>query len=148
MKNGAKIHQKTIKKRGPKNDAKRVPKRALPPGGREPPRRFPSKKGTVQKNNKQTKNNNDCRKLEVQCRKSEQSTNPIPTRLGRLRPGADLSCLRQCTRSGPWKVVCLSKLRVHTVVCSGFAGWGAKSNQIFKRNHEKTLSFIIFPSKV
>ena len=99
------------------------------------------------------KTTNYCRELEVLCKcrvhkESEQSTNRIPTRLGRLRPGADLSCLRQCTRSGPWKVVCLSKLRVHTVVCSGFADLGAKSNKLFKRNHEKTLSFIIFPSKV
>ena len=125
-KKGAKIELKSIKKRGPKIDAKRVPKRAQLPGGGGPPRRFPSKKGTCRKTTNKQKNNNDCRKLEVQCRKSEQSTNRIPTRLGRLRPGADLSCLRQCTRSGPWKIVCLAKVRVHAVICSGFAGSGAK----------------------
>ena len=45
------------------------------------------------------KTTNYCRKLEVLCKcrvhkESEQSKNPIPTRLGRLRPGADFR--------GPW----------------------------------------------
>ena len=92
------------------------------------------------------KTTNYCRKLEVLCKcrvhkESEQSTRRIPTRLGRLRPGADLSCLRQCTRSGPRKIVCIAKVRVHTVICSGFAGSGAKKNGISGRNNEKTLMF-------
>ena len=53
-KKGAKIKLKSIKKRGLKIDAKRVPKRVQPPTPGRPPRRFPSKKGTVQKENKQT----------------------------------------------------------------------------------------------
>ena len=65
-----------IKKRRPKIDAKRVPKRGQLPGGGGPPRRFPSKKGTCRKTTNKQKNNNDCRKLEVQCRKSEQSKEP------------------------------------------------------------------------
>ena len=93
-KKGAKIKPKSIKKRGPKIDAKMEPKRVQPPTPGRPPRRFPSKKGTCRKTTNKQKNNNDCRKLEVQCRKSEQSTNRIPTRLGRLRPGADFR--------GPW----------------------------------------------
>ena len=53
-KNGAKINLKSIPKRGPKIDAKMEPKRVQPPTPGRPPRRFPSKKGTVQKENKQT----------------------------------------------------------------------------------------------
>ena len=37
-------------------------------------------------------------------------------------PRVDLSYLRQCTRSGPGKIVCFSKDRVHTIICSGLAG--------------------------
>ena len=37
-------------------------------------------------------------------------------------PRVALSCLRQCTRSGPGKIVCFSKDRVHTIICSGLAG--------------------------
>ena len=37
-------------------------------------------------------------------------------------PRVDLSCLRQCTRSRPGKIVCFSKDRVHTIICSGLAG--------------------------
>ena len=133
-KKGAKIKLKSIKKRRPKIDAKRVRKRALPPGGREPPRRFPSKKGTVQKNNKQTKK---ATLRSCGARKGSRARNRTPTRLGRLRAGADLSCLRQCTRSGPWKIVCLAKVRVHTVICSGFAGSGAKQKFNFLKNTRK-----------
>ena len=35
-----------------------------------------------------------------QC-KVERSASPSPTRLGRLQPGADLSCLRQYSHPGP-----------------------------------------------
>ena len=49
----------------------------------------------------------------VQCRKSavqiERNVKKMPTCLGRKWPGADLSCLRQCTRSGPRKVWCKRK---------------------------------------
>ena len=37
----------------------------------------------------------------------------------------DLSCLRQYTRSGPGKVRCFAKVKVHAVICSGLADSGA-----------------------
>ena len=70
-KKGAKIELKSIKKRGPKIDAKRVPKRVQPPTPGRPPRRFPSKKGTVQKENKQTEKQQTIAECQRRVQKGE-----------------------------------------------------------------------------
>ena len=64
------------------------------------------KEGHLKKNNK-TKEDN----LLVRNHRT-----PKPNTPGGLRPGADLNCLRQYTRSGP------RKISVHTEICSS-RGW-------------------------
>ena len=54
-----------------------------------------------------TENQQWLRKMECErwggVQRRARSPSRIPTRLGRQRPGADLSCLRQYTRTGPQK---------------------------------------------
>ena len=57
----------------------------------------------------------------------------MPTRLGRMRPGADLSCLRQYSRSGPRKVRCHAKVKVYTVIHRGFADSGEEKLALLPR---------------
>jgi len=47
----------------------------------------------------------------------------VGTHLGsQMAPKSYFGCLRQYTRSGPRKIMCLAMERVHMVICSGFAG--------------------------
>ena len=103
-KKGAQIEQKSIQKRGPKIDAKMIPKRRQPPTPTRPLegtllRREHAEKQPTNKITTMIAESWRVQKGEVQCkmecerwgalRKRAQSTSRTPTRLGRLRHGAD-----------------------------------------------------------
>ena len=119
-KKGAKINQKPIKKRGRKFMQKRSQKDASPLPPANPKEGSLLRREHTEKQ-QTTENQQWLRKMECErwggVQRRARSPSRTPTRLGRQRPGADLSCLRQYTRSGPGKIVCFAKARVHAVIC-------------------------------
>jgi len=101
------IHPKTRSKKTSKKRTKTepslVPAHApgLTPNGFRPGGQHAGK----QQNNKKTTREGARQRVQCEGALREKTARQLrtPTRLGRLRPGADLSCLRQCPRTGPLK---------------------------------------------
>ena len=74
-------------------------------------------------------------KCEGHVRRELANPNTPAARGVNPRPGADLGCLRQYSRSGPWGKLVHLKRNAHTVICKGFSVLGAEYNEIHTKNN-------------